>query len=129
MGKLDAKTVIQNVTGMMAKAYSRSNSTAIRGASGCVDVLSCISRTRFCADGIAPCTEGYKSSAPSSHVQYQLRIPKTGERQWHGQSQCTDHRLPAMGLGFQANVIDPSEMQWLAFTRCRAAAVPVKYQC
>jgi hypothetical protein len=37
--------------------------------------------------------------------------------------------LPAMGLGFQANVIDPSEMQWLAFTRCRAAAVPVKYQC
>ena len=29
---------------------------AMRGASGCVDLRSCISSTRFCADGMALCT-------------------------------------------------------------------------
>ena len=28
----------------------------MRGASGCVDLRSCISSTRFCADGMALCT-------------------------------------------------------------------------
>ncbi len=34
-------TVIQNVIGTIASAYSRSSSVAMRGASGCVDSRSC----------------------------------------------------------------------------------------
>ena len=55
------KTVIQNVIGTIASAYSRSSSVAMRGASGCVDSRSCVQGTA--ASG----TEGHGHAASMRH--------------------------------------------------------------